>query len=129
MNCSTPPRLTQAHVIDLQQYDWPGNIRELQNVIERAVITSRCSTLQFGLPNVSTRSRPSLVKRKGSVLSEQAEIMSEDEMRELERENIRKALEKTNWKVYGDEGAAALLHIKPTTLVSRMQKMGLGRPE
>ena len=54
--------------------------------------------------------------------------MTEDEMRDFERENIRKALEKVNWKVYGDDGATALLHIKPTTLVSRMQKMGLEKP-
>ncbi len=128
MNCSNPPRLTQAHVIDLQKYDWPGNIRELQNVIERAVITSRCSTLQFGLPTASESARPSLLKRKKSVNPGQTEIMTEDEMREVERENIRKALEKVNWKVYGDDGAAALLRVKPTTLVSRMQKMGLEKP-
>ena len=54
--------------------------------------------------------------------------MTEDEMRDVERENIRKALEKTDWKVYGDDGAAAMLRIKPTTLVSRMQKMGLEKP-
>jgi len=128
MNCSNPPRLTQAHVIDLQKYDWPGNIRELQNVIERAVITSRCSTLQFGLPKVSEPDRPSLLKRKKSLAPGQGEIMTEDEMREVERENIRGALEKVKWKVYGDDGAAALLRIKPTTLVSRMQKMGLEKP-
>ncbi len=53
--------------------------------------------------------------------------MTEDEMHEVERENLRRALEKISWKAYGDDGAAAaaLLHIKPTTLVSRMQKMGL----
>ena len=128
MNCSNPPRLTQAHVIELQKYDWPGNIRELQNVIERAVITSRCSTLQFGLPTVSDSVRSSLLGRKKSVSPGQAEIMTEDEMRDFERENLRKALEKVNWKVYGDDGAATLLRIKPTTLVSRMQKMGLEKP-
>jgi len=82
------------------------------------VITPYCTTLQFGLPNVSEPARSSLLKRKQSV----------DEMRDFERENIRKALEKVNWKVYGDDGATALLHIKPTTLVSRMQKMGLEKP-
>ncbi len=128
MNCSDPPRLTQAHVIDLQKYDWPGNIRELQNVIERAVITSRCSTLQFGLPKVSEPARPSLLKGKKSLNPGQTEILTEDEMRDLERENIRRALEKVSWKVYGDDGAAAVLRIKPTTLVSRMQKMGLEKP-
>lgn len=128
MNCSNPPRLTQAHVIDLQKYDWPGNIRELQNVIERAVITSRCTNLQFGLPKMSETDRPSILKRKKSLNPGQTEIMTEDEMREVEGENIRRALEKADWKVYGDDGAAALLHIKPTTLVSRMQKMGLEKP-
>jgi len=128
MNCSNPPKLTQAHVIDLQKYDWPGNIRELQNVIERSVITSRCTNLQFGLPKMSEPARPSLLRRKKSLNSGQTEIMTEDEMREIERENIRKALEKVNWKVYGADGAASLLHIKPTTLVSRMQKMGLEKP-
>ena len=128
MNCSNPPRLTQAHVIDLQKYDWPGNIRELQNVIERAVITSRCTNLQFGLPKMSEDTRPLMIKRKKSASQGQTEIMTEDEMREIERENIRKALEKANWKVYGHDGAATLLHIKPTTLVSRMQKMGLEKP-
>ena len=112
----------------IRNHSWPGNIRELQNVIERAVITSRCSTLQFGLPTASESVRPSLLKRKKSVNPGQTEIMTEDEMREVERENIRKALEKANWKVYGDDGAAAMLHIKPTTLVSRMQKMGLEKP-
>ena len=54
--------------------------------------------------------------------------MKEDEMRDFERENLKRALGKVNWKVYGDDGAAALLHLKPTTLVSRMQKMGLEKP-
>ena len=67
-------------------------------------------------------------KKKKTVSPGQTEIMTEDEMREVERENIRKALEMVNWKVYGDDGAAALLQIKPTALVSRMQKMGLEKP-
>jgi len=54
--------------------------------------------------------------------------MTEDEMRDLERENLCRGLEKFNWKVYGDDGAGALLRVKPTTLVSRMQKMGLEKP-
>lgn len=128
MNCGNPPKLTQAHVIALQQYDWPGNIRELQNVIERAVITSRCTTLQFGLPTMSGPARPSAWNRQNPQTAGPSEILTDEEMREVERENIRKALEKVNWKVYGDEGAAALLQIKPTTLVYRMQKLGLSKP-
>jgi len=62
------------------------------------------------------------------LIHSQIEIMTEDEMRDLERENLCRGLEKFNWKVYGDDGAGALLRVKPTTLVSRMQKMGLEKP-
>ncbi len=77
---------------------------------------------------MSEPARPTLLKRNKSLSPGQTEIMTEDEMREVERENIRRALEKASWKVYGHDGAAALLRIKPTTLVSRMQKMGLEKP-
>ena len=61
--------------------------------------------------------------------SEADDYMSESEMRSLERENLLKILGKTGWKIKGAHGAAELLGIKPTTLLSRMKKMGLERPE
>ncbi len=116
------PRLTQAHILDLQAYDWPGNVRELQNVIERAVITSRSRTLHFELPE-STPSTPIAQPD-----SSDADIIPEREMRRRERDNIKRALQACSWKIYGVGGAAELLGIKPTTLASRIKKLKLKRP-
>jgi len=128
LNCSQPPRLTQAHVIKLQNYDWPGNARELQNVLERAIILSRCGNLQIEVPQASGIASPLTSSRTRSVRSPKGEVIPESEMRRQERDNILAALEQTNWKVYGSGGTAELLQIKPTTLVSRMHKMGLKKP-
>ena len=129
LNCSQPPRLTQAHVIKLQNYDWPGNARELQNVLERAIILSRCGNLQIEVPQASGIASPLTSSRTRSVRSPKGEVIPESEMRRQERDNILAALEQTNWKVYGSGGTAELLQIKPTTLVSRMHKMGLKKPD
>ncbi len=97
----------------LVAYDWPGNIRELENVVERAVILTQNSTLELGgwLP----RSGP---------MSEVTRVSTLDE---AQRQHIVDALEFTNWQVSGDRGAAKLLGIKPTTLSSRMKKLGIER--
>ena len=121
------PRLTQAGIEALQSYDWPGNIRELRNVIERAVIFARGGALQFDLAlrNSSpgpTPAVPRTVDRVGG------EYLTDSEMQRLERENLFAILEKTGWKIKGLDGAAELLGVKPTTLVSRIGKMGLKRP-
>jgi len=110
-------RLTQAQLQILVDYDWPGNVRELQNIIERIVITAHAEQVLFELQ----RSR----KAKGSMEPEIAKLLSEAKIRKLERENIQEALRLTNWKIYGPRGAAKLLGIKPTTLISRLRKMGL----
>jgi len=120
------PRLTQGDLLQLQRYDWPGNIRELQNVIERAVITSSGGRLRFDLPEDSQRTKSG--STDAPELSEDAAIITDDEMRRRERENILAALRQTKWKISGDDGAAELLGIKPTTLTSRMKKMRIERP-
>jgi transcriptional regulator with GAF, ATPase, and Fis domain len=122
------PRLSQANLLQLQRYEWPGNVRELQNVIERSVITSQGGALQFDLPHedvsdsfvggAEVTTRPDKVKN----------FVPEAEMRRREKENIVAALEKSGWKIYGAGGAAELLGIKPTTLASRIKKMGIKRP-
>ena len=116
------PRLTQANILSLQNYDWPGNIRELQNVMERAVITSREKNLLFDLPKegITKKSKPEL-------LATPQRVYSEEEFRDLERNNILLALRQTSWKIYGADGAAALLGIKPTTLTSRIKKYEIKR--
>jgi len=126
----TRPRLTQANILGLQRYDWPGNIRELQNVIERSVITASNGRLRFDLPTDDPLKTPSPVdvQRSAETATIIGAILTDDEIRRQERENIFAALKRTKWKLSGEDGAAELLGIKPTTLASRMKKMGIKRP-
>lgn len=119
------PRLTQANVIDLQAYPWPGNIRELQNIIERAIITSKYNVLRFELPERETK-KP---VRSLAPNPERENYLTDEQVREFEKRNLESALNATAWKVYGPGGAAQALGIKPTTLISRMKKPGLSRPQ
>jgi len=120
------PRLTQGSILQLQRYDWPGNIRELQNVVERAVITSTAGKLRFDLPTETKSEEPAVSDTTRP--SAETEILSDDEMRRRERENILASLKRTKWRLSGEDGAAELLRVKPTTLASRMKKMGIERP-
>ena len=121
------PRLTRAAVAQLQNYDWPGNIRELRNVIERAVILARGGPLHFDLPVTdSTLPSPAATLHPGHPTG--LEFFTEAEMQRRERENLVAILEKAGWKIKGPDGAAELIGLKPTTLLSRMKKMGLARP-
>ncbi len=124
---ASKPRLSRAGVAKLRSYDWPGNIRELRNVIERAVIISRGGALDFDLPVTDSPPAAPRFTPQGADAAE-PEILTELEMQRRERENLLAALWKTNWKIRGADGAAELLGLKPTTLVTRMQKMGLKRP-
>jgi formate hydrogenlyase transcriptional activator len=92
------------------QYSWPGNIRELQNLIERAVIVTKGEVLQVApLPSRTVaRSQPVT-------------------LRDAEIDHMLKALEESNWKVGGKSGAAARLGVSRTTLISKMQKRGFSR--
>jgi len=120
----TRPKLTQKHIAVLQSYDWPGNIRELQNVMERAMIRSRSGAIDFELQNIpehTTLSFPTSKTREEKPI----EVLPEVEMLRRQRENTMAALRRSNGKIYGTGGAAQLLGIKPTTLTSRIKKMGL----
>ena len=119
---ATVPRLTPANVKELQSYDWPGNVRELQNVIERAIIRSRNGHLDLGLDN--TRHIVSRLPGKTPSASDAAPA-SLRELKQHERVFILEALAKTHGKIYGPDGAAALLGVKPTTLSSKVHRMGL----
>ncbi len=120
-NPGGPPRLTQANVSELGRYDWPGNIRELQHVLERALITSQKGKLRLELNSVDSAK---LATIDSSTLSN-IEILTAPQLRSFEAENIRRALQACNGKVYGETEAAALLAMKPTTLSSRMKSLGL----
>ena len=121
------PRLTQAGVEALQNYDWPGNIRELRNVIERAAILAQGQALEFDLPLAHIPP----VSRLGSFgpAPTEAGFLTETEIQRRERENLLIVLQKANWKIKGAYGAAELLGVKPATLISRIKKMRLKRQE
>jgi DNA-binding NtrC family response regulator len=121
------PRLTRAAIEKLQGYDWPGNIRELRNVIERAVIFARGGALEFDVPGSDSQVELASLAPPGDNQSE-PEYLTESEMRRRERRNLFAVLQKADWKIKGADGAAELLGVKPTTLISRIEKMGLKRP-
>jgi formate hydrogenlyase transcriptional activator len=101
----------------LTRYDWPGNIRELQNLIERAVILSAGQTLE--VPVAALNSRPG----SGPVRD------ADETLQDADRRHIISALERSNWVIAGPAGAAARLGIKRSTLQFRMRKLGIVRPQ
>ena len=112
----------------LKGYAWPGNVRELQNVIERAVITAKDGEIDLAqvLPEAAAVS-PGGTSAAGS--SAGTGVLTAAEVEAFERTNLLKALERTSWQVAGEDGAAQLLGMKPSTLASRMKALGLQRPE
>ncbi len=98
----------------LQEYSWPGNVRELRNMIERAMILARGSTLHVSLGPPAIRA---------PVAERPADIRDD-----AERTHLLRVLERCGWRIRGPRGAAAALDMKPTTLESRMKKLGLERP-
>ena len=122
-----PARLTQAHIARFQEHDWPGNVRELQNMIERALILAQNGVLWFDLPeNLRTTAAAPPAPAAGAGAG--PAILSDVELRQRERENTLAALNKTAWKIHGPGGTAELLGLKPTTLISRIKKLGLQKP-
>lgn len=102
--------LRPATAENMEAYSWPGNVRELRNVIERAMIVSSGDTLDVHLPDAPHASTDVTYQ-----------------LEETERRHILSVLEKTNWRVKGKDGAAERLGLKPTTLQSKMKKLGISR--
>lgn len=107
-----PSRVMDA----LTAYDWPGNIRELENIMERAMILSRDGAIQYGdwMP---------MAKEVESIKSKPLRLD------DVEKEHIMEVLRQTNWKVSGERGAARILGLNPTTLEARMKKLGIKREQ
>jgi formate hydrogenlyase transcriptional activator len=103
--------ITSQTMAALQRYPWPGNVRELRNVVERAMIKSRGGELPIELP------RPVL-----------SSINRSERLVDVETEHMRQVLDITRWRIRGANGAADRLGLRPTTLESRMAKLGLRRP-
>ena len=117
--------LTRAQTEHLRAYPWPGNIRELKNVIERAVILSQGKVLRLDL------SMPGLEAEDGETAThepETARVMTDQQIKDLQKANIINALELADWRVSGKGGAAELLGVRPTTLADRLRAYKIKRP-
>jgi transcriptional regulator with GAF, ATPase, and Fis domain len=115
------PRFTKAQAGELAAHDWPGNIRELQNTVERAVILAQNGPLQFELPQTAV---PHPVSNKATPC-EALSILTREDWKRAERESIDAALKQCGGKVFGPGGAAELLNMKPTTLASRIKALAV----
>jgi transcriptional regulator with GAF, ATPase, and Fis domain len=99
----------------LQSYNWPGNIRELRNVIERAMILAKGRELTIELPRSTVTTPPGAFRSL--------------RMADVEKQHVQSVLESAGWRIRGSCGAAARLGLRPTTLETRMAKLGLVRPK
>jgi transcriptional regulator with GAF, ATPase, and Fis domain len=120
------PLLTKTQLQEIERYAWPGNVRELQNVVERATILAAHGTFtlhldQSGTPAQAARPIAGFagLKRAGALM----------DLRSQEKELVAAALKEARGKIYGANGAAALLGLKPTTLASKLVRLGLKREE
>lgn len=116
-------KISRAQAQQLQSHSWPGNIRELENLIERQVILSRGDKLELEAPSASADQREPLAA------PQEQRPVTEQDWRNLRYRAIAGALRQTGGKIYGSDGAARILGIKPTTLASRMRKLGLRREQ
>jgi PAS domain S-box-containing protein len=116
LRVSSALRISEPDMRRLSQYDWPGNARELQNVIERGAMLARGSVVRIDLPE------PAKVERNANAT---AQVLTEELRRERDRANILSALDACGGKIFGRGGAAELLDLKPTTLASRIKSLGI----
>jgi len=122
-----PMKLTRRQVESIREYDWPGNVRELKNVIERAVILSQGTVLRLDLSLPESPISAEDADGAGTGNSMGA-VLTERELRALQKKNLLAALVQANWKVSGKSGAAELLGIRPTTLNDRIRAFGIKKP-
>jgi DNA-binding NtrC family response regulator len=118
-----PLRIGRQESEALERHDWPGNIRELRNVIERAIIMSKGERLRLELAMGAAKSRASDVTTDEPFGDD---LRTDAEMRELEKTNLLVALRMAKGRISGDGGAADLLGLKPSTLAYRMRRIGIG---
>ena len=117
-----PLTLTKLQGVTLQKHQWPGNIRELRNVIERSVILTKGARLRLDLAMGSAAKAESADE---PVADDALAFLTEEEFREKEKQNLLAALRSADWRVWGPDGAAAMLGIKPSTLSYRMNAFGI----
>ena len=116
--------LNEAQMNLLRSHSWPGNIRELQNIVERAAILAQSGVLDLGAMLAGTAT----TKKASREIEDDDRILTKEEFVEFEKRNIIKALKAANWKVSGKSGAAAILNMIPSTLSSRIGALGIKMP-
>lgn len=124
-----PISLEAEHIHALQNYHYPGNVRELENIIERAGILSRCFLIKLKLSQILdavllSEQRERILSRDNKS-EDTTKILTYENLKNLERENLLAALKAANYRVYGAGGAAELLGAKPTTLASRIKALNI----
>jgi len=134
-------QVSEETVRRLTSYSWPGNIRELQNVVERAILLSPGSELMLApdfapspsrttaltAPNINSAARHDGPTSPGG--DGVGETPARGALEDVERRHIAAVLAQTNWMIEGERGAAKILNLNPSTLRSRMQKLGIKRPD
>jgi PAS domain S-box-containing protein len=117
--CRAELPISLADVERLKAYHWPGNIRELENVVEHAIITAVDGRLRFNLPSPL----PSSAASTGKAGAQMAEVITEERRKALERKNLITVLRGCGGRVSGRRGAAEIIGVPPTTLYSRLKRL------
>lgn len=130
---SVPVHLSEENVRALQNYHYPGNVRELENIIERAGILTRCFLYKLSVQQILDAMLLSEQRKQLDAIAKEPSlptVMTYAELKALERNNLIAALQATSYRIYGPDGAARLLGVKPTTLASRIKALQIPlRPE
>jgi transcriptional regulator with GAF, ATPase, and Fis domain len=116
-------QFTASQLQQLDNYDWPGNVRELRNVIERAVISSPLGSFRLEIPQGESMASPSAIVAAAS--DQESRVIPDKEMYRRRRDNMLTALKLSGGRIYGAGGAAELLGLRPSTLCTRVKKLGL----
>jgi transcriptional regulator with GAF, ATPase, and Fis domain len=125
-----PPPLSQEQIRQLESYAWPGNVRELQNVVERAAILAMDGPLKFDLTqDIGIGAVPASARAEAAVSHPREApadgILTQAEIERRELDNLQAVLQRSRGKIHGPGGAAEMLGVKPTTLMSRLKRLGL----
>jgi PAS domain S-box-containing protein len=123
-------RIPAATMARLAAYSWPGNIRELENVIQRAVILSSGPDLEVAaalIPEIAVMPNVDAFQARSATESSGTSTSTDRSLAETEKEHIIEVLKQTNWRIEGPNGAAVILKLNPSTLRSRIKKLGIER--
>jgi transcriptional regulator with GAF, ATPase, and Fis domain len=124
--------ISPATMERLIAYDWPGNVRELSNMMERAVVLARGPVIDFGsdlLPTATARSGKASPRPPARVApADPNDRAGSRTLEDVERQHVLDTLDRTSWRIEGPDGAASVLGLNPSTLRSRIKKLGLQRP-